>query len=241
MVSSPTFTSITRAWCGIGRFEMSGEETSLTERLLLRDRWIVSQSSSNHPPIMDLHPYWRWHGNVGQEYDPGLVVSSSHGRNAIPSSGMDFSILDHHPAHVVGDDDCDDDPERRAHDPALCTGDAVCSSHRSTWKRHCTGGAFAGGYLLTWFGFSFFATLLQRELEAAGGISAMWMASKNAGLSAAILILAGIYQLSPWKHRCLTIAAILQNFFLNIGDPEGWGPCAWGWSMEPSAWAVVGC
>src|SRR5207302_6957892 len=58
-------------------------------------------------------------------------------------------------------------------------------------------------YLLTWFGFSLVATVLQRVLEAAGGISAMWMASKNAGLSAGILILAGIYQLSPWKHRCL--------------------------------------
>jgi predicted metal-binding membrane protein len=63
--------------------------------------------------------------------------------------------------------------------------------------------AFVSGYLVTWFGFSFFATLLQRGLEASGGISAMWMASKSAGLSSAILILAGVYQLSPWKHRCL--------------------------------------
>src|SRR5205085_3276565 len=39
--------------------------------------------------------------------------------------------------------------------------------------------AFAGGYLLTWFGFSLVATLLQRGLEEAGGISAMWMASTN--------------------------------------------------------------
>ena len=64
--------------------------------------------------------------------------------------------------------------------------------------------AFAGGYLLTWLGFSFFATLMQRGVEATGGISHMWMASKSAGFSAAILILAGIYQLSPWKHRCLS-------------------------------------
>lgn len=63
--------------------------------------------------------------------------------------------------------------------------------------------AFAGGYLLTWFAFSFFATLLQRGLEATGGISPMWMASRSAGLSAAILLLAGAYQLSPWKHGCL--------------------------------------
>ena len=41
MVSSPIFTSIIRAWCGIARFEMGGQETSLTERLLRRDRWIV--------------------------------------------------------------------------------------------------------------------------------------------------------------------------------------------------------
>ena len=64
--------------------------------------------------------------------------------------------------------------------------------------------AFAGGYLLTWLGFSFFATLMQRGVEATGGISHMWMASKSAGFSAAILILAGIYQLSSWKHRCLS-------------------------------------
>src|SRR2546423_1924811 len=63
--------------------------------------------------------------------------------------------------------------------------------------------AFAGGYLLTWLGFSVFATLLQRGLEASGGISAMWMASTKADLSAGILMLAGIYQLSSWKHRCL--------------------------------------
>src|SRR5258708_31738145 len=41
MVSSPIFTSTIRAWCGIARFEMGGRETSLTERLLRRDRWIV--------------------------------------------------------------------------------------------------------------------------------------------------------------------------------------------------------
>lgn len=63
--------------------------------------------------------------------------------------------------------------------------------------------AFVTGYLVTWFVFSCFATLLQRGLEASGGISAMWMASRSAGLSAAILILAGAYQLSPWKHKCL--------------------------------------
>src|SRR5256886_11194386 len=41
MVSSPIFISTIRAWCGIVRFEMGGHETSLTEDVLRRDRWIV--------------------------------------------------------------------------------------------------------------------------------------------------------------------------------------------------------
>jgi len=63
---------------------------------------------------MDLYPErWRYR-DVGQKYDPGLVVPPSHGRNGIPSGGMGPCILDHHAAHVVGDDDCNDDAERRA-------------------------------------------------------------------------------------------------------------------------------
>src|SRR5438045_6613948 len=41
MVSSPIFISTIRAWCGIARLEMGGQETSLTEDVLRRDRWIV--------------------------------------------------------------------------------------------------------------------------------------------------------------------------------------------------------
>jgi hypothetical protein len=142
MVSSPIFISTTRAWCGIGRFEMSGEETSLTERLL-RPRPLdrAQRSGGNQPPFMDLHPKRRRHRNVREEYDQGLVVPASHGWDTFPSGGMDLGILDHHAAHVVGHDDCNDDTERCAHDPALCTGDAVRSRQRSTRERRCTSGS----------------------------------------------------------------------------------------------------
>ncbi len=63
--------------------------------------------------------------------------------------------------------------------------------------------AFAGGYLLAWLGFSLVATLLMWALERAVFISAMTMSSTNAWLSAAILIFAGLYELSPLKHACL--------------------------------------
>lgn len=62
---------------------------------------------------------------------------------------------------------------------------------------------FAGGYLLAWLGFSMIAAVLMWTLERSGAVSAMSMASASAALSAAILMLAGAYQLSPWKHICL--------------------------------------
>jgi predicted metal-binding membrane protein len=63
--------------------------------------------------------------------------------------------------------------------------------------------AFAGGYLLAWLGFSLIATLLMWALERTALISGMTMSSTSAWLSGAILMFAGLYQLSPLKHVCL--------------------------------------
>jgi predicted metal-binding membrane protein len=62
-------------------------------------------------------------------------------------------------------------------------------------------GSFLFGYLAAWGGFSLLATLLQLGLEQDGLIAAMGSASRP--LSAAILIAAGLYQLSPLKDACL--------------------------------------
>jgi predicted metal-binding membrane protein len=64
--------------------------------------------------------------------------------------------------------------------------------------------AFAGGYLAVWLGFSLLAALLQWGLEQSGLVSAMMMASTSGYVSAAILAAAGLYQLSPLKHVCLS-------------------------------------
>ena len=63
--------------------------------------------------------------------------------------------------------------------------------------------AFTAGYLVSWLVFSIFAVSLQWGLEKAGMVHSMMMWSTNTTLSAAFLILAGIYQLSPLKHVCL--------------------------------------
>jgi predicted metal-binding membrane protein len=63
--------------------------------------------------------------------------------------------------------------------------------------------AFAAGYLLAWTGFSAVATLLQWALERAALLSTKMMAS-TPYLGAAVLLGAGIYQLTPLKRSCLS-------------------------------------
>ncbi|MEX0902287.1 MAG: DUF2182 domain-containing protein [Pseudohongiellaceae bacterium] len=61
---------------------------------------------------------------------------------------------------------------------------------------------FILGYLFVWFGFSAAATVLQGLLTEYGLMSAM-MVGTSPYLGAAILVAAGLYQLSPWKDTCL--------------------------------------
>ena len=64
-------------------------------------------------------------------------------------------------------------------------------------------GAFYLGYIVVWAGFSALAVLAQWGLERAGLVHGMLMWSSSRTLSAGLLLLAGLYQLSSWKHICL--------------------------------------
>lgn len=61
---------------------------------------------------------------------------------------------------------------------------------------------FVGGYLFMWTLFSLVATFAQWGLESAALLSPM-MVSTSPGLGAALLIGAGVYQLTPAKRACL--------------------------------------
>jgi predicted metal-binding membrane protein len=63
--------------------------------------------------------------------------------------------------------------------------------------------AFASGYLACWLAFSVLATALQFALEQAGLVHGMLMWSTDRWLTAALLIAAGLFQLSPLKATCL--------------------------------------
>ena len=62
--------------------------------------------------------------------------------------------------------------------------------------------ALAGGYLAAWTAFSLGATALQRALASLLLLSPM-METANSRVSAALLLVAGIYQWTPLKHACL--------------------------------------
>lgn len=61
---------------------------------------------------------------------------------------------------------------------------------------------FAGGYVTAWTLFSLVATVLQWQLEQAAWLSPM-MTSSSPLFGGAVLILAGLYQWTPWKDACL--------------------------------------
>ena len=61
---------------------------------------------------------------------------------------------------------------------------------------------FVTGYVVVWTGFSVGATVLQAALGSLGLLSP-GVAASSARLGAVLLILAGAYQLTPWKDACL--------------------------------------
>ncbi len=70
--------------------------------------------------------------------------------------------------------------------------------------------AFTGGYVAVWTGFSLLATLTQRLLDHAQILSPM-MEVRDARWSAAILVIAGLYQFTPFKRACLQSCRCAQG------------------------------
>lgn len=72
---------------------------------------------------------------------------------------------------------------------------------------------FASGYLAVWACFSLLATLAQFLLEWTGFLSSM-MESTSTVLTGALLLLAGLYQLTPLKQACLRACRSPLDFMM---------------------------
>jgi len=81
---------------------------------------------------------------------------------------------------------------------------------------------FAAGYLAAWGGFSALATGLQWSLERFGLLSPM-MVTTSYRLGGAILLLAGLWQLTPFKNVCLRHCRSPLSFLVQGWRPGGWG------------------
>ena len=84
--------------------------------------------------------------------------------------------------------------------PAILLYDLVARRTKSAGRAGTF--AFACGYLLVWGGFSLAAAFLHWVLDQSGLLT-MAMASASAVLGGAVLIAAGLWQLTPIKRACL--------------------------------------
>ena len=86
--------------------------------------------------------------------------------------------------------------------PALLIYTAVIRKSPDGARAPAHANAFAGGYLVVWTLFSLLATILQRALAHTSLMSPM-MESSNRWFGGGLLIVAGIFQFTPWKRTCL--------------------------------------
>jgi len=82
--------------------------------------------------------------------------------------------------------------------------------------------AFLLGYLLVWTGFSLVATLAEWRLHDLMLVSEAG-AARSAAFGGALLLAAGVFQLTPWKDACLSRCRSPLSFLLQAWRPGAWG------------------
>jgi predicted metal-binding membrane protein len=97
---------------------------------------------------------------------------------------------------------------------------------------------FALGYLLVWAAFSLVAVTAQWGLERSGLLSSM-MAGTSVILGAALLLAAGVYQLTPLKYACLKHCRSPLFFISHHWRPGDWGALRMG--VEHGAFCTGCC
>ena len=102
--------------------------------------------------------------------------------------------------------------------PMVLTYAAVVDQIAATQGRRTSAIVFTAGYLIVWSGFSLVATALQWGLERAALLSPMIVTS-SALLGGTLLIIAGLYQLSPAKDFCLKYCQSSLTFIASHWRP----------------------
>jgi predicted metal-binding membrane protein len=106
--------------------------------------------------------------------------------------------------------------------PIVLIYSAICRKQPTTQSPLAATALFVTGYLAAWAGFSVLATGLQWLLESAGLMTGM-MEFASPVLAGLILVLAGLYQLTPLKAACLQHCQHPLMFIANHWQPGAAG------------------
>ena len=98
---------------------------------------------------------------------------------------------------------------------------------------------FVAGYVAVWGLFGVLATVAQRGLDAVSLLSPT-MASNSAVFGGAVLVAAGIYQLTPLKHACLKHCRAPAHFLSHYWRRARSAHSAWDPGSAPIASAAAG-
>jgi predicted metal-binding membrane protein len=98
--------------------------------------------------------------------------------------------------------------------PMVLTFAAVNRKRREQERPYVPAGIFLGGYLAIWMGFSALAALAQWALHATALLSPM-MVSRSPAFGGALLMAAGVFQWTPFKHACLSHCRSPLGFLLS--------------------------
>ena len=97
--------------------------------------------------------------------------------------------------------------------PMILTFAMVNRKRREQERPFVSTGMFLMGYLLVWSAFSLVAALAQWALHGAALLTPM-MESNSPLVGGTLLIVAGLFQWTPWKHACLNHCRSPLQFLL---------------------------
>ncbi len=114
----------------------------------------------------------------------------------------------------------------------------VSHSKKSKGQAYTPTIIFLCGYLIAWIFFSVAISITQYPLHVAGLFNPM-MDSRSYLLSGIILVLAGIYQWTPWKDACLEQCRSPLHYFMTRWREGHWGAIRMG--VHHGAYCVGCC
>ena len=112
--------------------------------------------------------------------------------------------------------------------PVILLAAAINRSARVDTPPFGSAGAFAAGYLCAWAVFSALAVAVQWALERSGWITPMLVSGHDL-FAGTVLVLAGLWQFTPWKRACLRHCRAPTEFLTRQRRPGQWGAVRMGW------------